>query len=273
MKERERTGEQKEFNSLLKEIPLKDCSYEYDLVVKEWGWRAPKDKIFRVTGQFMILCNQSDYCDGLYGPEMSVEMLINENPEKYNECLDGREGNREEALELLHQEVLDFPGMGMPPNFFDGKWLRISSKLGEEPCLLIRGDAEIQYNNECSGEIDDISPESEIETGCLFNSTTRSLHWQQYYIEMIPNKSKVQLVDSLENKEIVIFESTKNEKIELPEEVSSRERQNKDKRKALNNFDKDNKNLVFNELPPWRGDLLIAHKRVGDCIPRKRKER
>lgn len=272
MIERERTGEQEGFNLLLKEIPLKDCSYEYNFVTEEWSWKAPKDKIFRVTGQFTIFCNQSDYFDYSHMPEMSAEMLMNEYPEKYSEFLKETNGNKKKALKLLNEDTFDMEGLGMPPNFFDGKWLVIPSEL-EETSLLIKSDIKFKYDEDCFQIIEDISPKSEIETGCLFDSTTKAIHWKQFYTEAVFNKNKIKLVDFIEKKELLIFESNKSKQIETPERVLSRKRKDENQEKDLKNFCQDNENLIFDKLPPWCEDLLIARKKDKIIFPEEKEKK
>ena len=285
LKSREEAIQSKEnlkaINSLLKNLPLETCRRECDSITEEWGWRAPDNKIFRISGHFIINTNQSQYDCCVYPPIRSAEIIKEEHQEEYQEFLKISKGDENTALKLLMEELwFDFEEFDddVPPKFFDGKWLDTNQENGEFS-LNVKEDIQAWYENDAYFQrIKDLAPESKTITECAFTPPISEVYWTQSYAEAILNKCQIDLIDYQE-KEKKLFVAKPSDREHLcrinekkhPTQdiwfVSTRKRQNEQGKRSLEDFDKNNKDFYFSSNPPWRkADLLIAHQREKHVV-------
>ncbi len=293
MLEREGRVDETEFASLLKELPLEGCHYECNPVTREWGWKAPKDKVFRISGHFTS-ASKSEPRYYTYGPpESSAELLKEEYADLYKGFLEKVMGNEERALkslvEYLNDEKDSYPPLEIPPKFFDGKWLITSFDLGESSQqdeeeqaeladIFVKKEVDAWYEREAYFQIiTDLAPESEKVTGCFFRSPIADICWKQDYALAVLVECRIELVDSPDKKkELYIPKTINRREIHIPKEagkendkfkqtitVKMKEREDKKQRnKKLDSFAKDNRGFTYvNDL--LNENLLIALKRKG----------
>lgn len=282
----------KEFASLLGNLPLENCNREHIAVTREWGWKAPKDKVFRISGNFIIWSEQSDLED-MGRPLESVGALKESHQKEYREFLEEAEGDESRAIDLLYDDIHD--ELRTPPKFFDGKWLVVSPDLKQDPKakeaskldmpqIKVKSDVQAWAEREYLQGIDDISPQSPIVTDILFASQILAKKWKQYFAEAVLGKCKIDLIDfpDSEKKEGFYIPEAKDDKhLYLPEgtrkrgghsdyefAVRTRTRMYKGQEKEPEKVVKNTSGLFFvkSSLFP---DLLIAQRMEKIIFPKK----
>lgn len=284
----------KELSSLLGNLPLENCTRECNPVTKEWGWKAPKNKAFRISEQFIIYSDQLNVEDQSI-PEESEDLLKEEHAAIFQEFLKETGGNEMEAMKLLVEDVHDgiFSGT-TPPRLFHGKWLVISPDLKEgsspkdgllSPKLMIKADVMSWHDRgSYSQVIEDIVPQSKTITSCMFESIKGFVRWRQYYAEAVLGKCKIELID-LPEEGVGFFvpKPVDNQQLFLPEgargkEVYSRndffslteKRTGDEEKKRIKDFVQDT-GLVFDES--LDSDLLVAQRTREIILPEKKNPR
>lgn len=287
MIERENRTGVEELASLLKNLPLETCHYECDVVTKEWGWRAPKDKVFRISGHFVIYTDQSTNEMSLYCPQDSADIIKEEHPKEYQRLLKRAKGDEDTALKFFvenHRNGYFYENI--PPKFFDGKWLSIEKSDGVKiPNFIVKKDIEARYDPTAYlRAIEDITPESKIITECRFIWPTDEIWWTQEYVEPVLGKCKIELIDSPDEKKNLYIPktpdkkhlcSTDSKKLDYDVIVSTRIRPAKRQEKELKDFTESNKDWAFTD-PDSRviihDDFSIAYRKKKEIIiPGKRR--
>jgi hypothetical protein len=287
MKEKEKIKEARqnkidlrEINLLLKSLPLEICQLETDPVTNQRGWRAPKDKIFRISGEFIIETEQSEHNMVQYPPRLSRDLLIKENKREYQIFL--KEANEDEniALKFLTEDLFNYTFT--PPKFFDGKWLNVTLEL--KPSLYIKADIEAWYDPKAyRRDIRDIAPESEMMTECSFLHSIGETVWIQEYAEPVLDKCKIELIDSTDEEKKLYIPKTLNKEhlcvidaksYEQNIYVSVKRRPGQKREKELKDFIE--KNSSFNFFEPnldaiIHGAFPIAYRKEIILLEKNKK--
>jgi len=276
-------AEWKEFSSLLGSLPLENCTRECNPVTKEWGWKAPEGKAFRISGQFVVYYDADSSDMTTCRPLGSADFLKEEYGKKYADFLEETEGDEDEALSLLSNYVNEWD-YGMPDKFFEGKWLMISPDFKQElqldeqnnlevPELMIKRDIEARADREYFGLIKDISPQSQTITEVFFESKEIQEHWSQDYASAVLGKCKIELVDCLEKEaDFFVPAPIDSKQIYIPDSVSVKPRLNEDQKKAFEKAGEDYKDLIFVHLSS-DSDLIVAQRRNEVFTPQKKIDR
>jgi len=286
------------FALLIGSLPLEKCTREHNPLTNEWGWKAPEGEIFRISGHFVTKFDQSgiDKTAGHYGHQ-SADMLKEEYATLFREFLEEAEGNEAEALRLLVEDIHDGLSSGMTPaQSFHGEWLVASPDLKQDfdkdkeskvdkPEIMIKKNVGAWLSRGSLKLIEDITPQSSIVTGVLFDSQSLVVHWQQKYAEAVLGKCKIEFVDDCleEEKKLYVPETKDDKHLFLPEgtrkrgiysncefQVKTNMRQDVNKEK-LENF-ANNSGLIFIDREP-NSDLLIARRTEEIILPKEEKER
>ena len=89
MLEREKSTGKLEQSLLFKELPIDNCRYERNQANGEWGWKTPENKIFRVTGAFVVFTDQSSNDMVSYEPQESLDSFKKAHMKKISESSKG----------------------------------------------------------------------------------------------------------------------------------------------------------------------------------------
>jgi len=207
-------GQWKELTSILESLPLESCTRECDPITQRWGWKAPKNKEFRISRQFSIITDSDRELLGCYPPQPSADLLKELFPKEYKRAIKDAHNDEDKTLELLAKYSDDKEMWGMaeaPPKFFDGKWLIMYPDFKQQvfdeknrlevPNLLVGGEIKAWSEREYSQEIKDINPKSSMITRVFFDSQILAQHWTQDRAETVLGKCKIELIDTIEKDE------------------------------------------------------------------------
>jgi hypothetical protein len=204
------------FVSVLKSLPLDGCRREVcNPQTGEVAWRAPDNKLFRITGQFDVIDTEEsrEEIDYFTMPAPSLEKLKVELSEDYEKFLKKARGNKKKALRFLVEMCYEDPPLythgEFPAESFVGKWLVINpdledigfaTKTTKQPDLevKIKGDIEAWSKKEYGSRLLDINPQSEIITDVAMDSDVITNYWRQPYADAVLGKFKIELVDTID---------------------------------------------------------------------------
>lgn len=196
----------KKFASLVRKLPLEQCTFEQNPLTGERGWRAPQDKAFEISGHFVLNSDQLDGADWI-GPNSSAALLKEEYKNKYDIALEEAEGDKAYAWQLFLDEIASDGMPAMAPTSFRGRWLVALPDLAgsfsnnQEPSLTVKGEIEAWYEQDNFGFINDLAPDSDTVTSCMYYSTKGVKKWQQYYACAVLGHCRIKMVDCPEEEQ------------------------------------------------------------------------
>lgn len=220
MAPQERQKEQEALRTILDSLPLNRCELKQHQVTGEWGWHAPKGKIFRMTGRFIAWCNYSPNDCTYPRPEESLAKLIAEHPEDWEAAIREAGGINKETKVLFEDNVSWGENYAMP-EVFKGKWLVVKPNFdGQEiydiernvrepvdetrpitPELYVKDELYPYYDRQYFGIIDDIPIRAGKPVPFTFDSPVIEVHWRQEYAQADLDFCRVRLVNYTEPEE------------------------------------------------------------------------
>lgn len=261
----ERAAAWKQLEQIFKTIPAEQCSLKRNETTGELGWYAPSGFAFRVTGQFIVDSDQENMVFK-YKPQDSADMVIAEHRALYQDYYEWTAGDKEQALALLVEDLEDYSGEYEAPEFFIGKWLVMSPNIDGSDCsidsspttaptLKIKKEVHSWYDRDYLERIDNLTPGAAKPNPCTFESAQGFVEWMQYYAELIPEHSKVELVEAEEEiPEFFVPEPVDHTEVVLPMEVSF-------------------PGMTSEEYCDWYGKMMNIEYTEGDRIALMRERR
>jgi len=283
------------FASLIGNLPLESCSREQNAVTKQWGWKAPENKAFRISGHFTVFSDADPTSMDMCMPLASADSLKEEHRNIYEEYLADFEGNEDEALRELTSD-LDW-GLGyVPPKTFSGKWLVTCPDLSRNfadkregrtqiPGISVKDNIKTWVEREYLQIINDINSNSSDMTGVMFPSQVLATHWEQDYAEAVLGKCKIEIIDRAETGgELFVPEKKDDRNLYLPEGtkekgtwskyefvIKTKRRTNNVEKSQGENFGQ-NKGLIFVRTS-LDSDLLAVIRDREIILPEEGKKR
>ncbi|MBI2622746.1 MAG: hypothetical protein HYW64_01490 [Candidatus Levybacteria bacterium] len=293
-------GNLEDLAALLSTIPFELCFYVVNPETNEGVWKAPKGKVFRMSGMFTTFADEQRMQFSGGPPSESMDLKIAHHPKLYSKFLRDTQGDEGKAFELLIEETKsDWGGdEGLEyPKVFEGRWLvvhnphdgRVESPEEKDafeiPQVRVKRDINAWVERGAIRILEDINPKSSTRTGVLFTAPQMiEINWLQDYAQAILGRCKIGLVDCFEeeSKLVGIPDPEDNSHLLLPKRLVrqgggdsfhvwiEQRTDEKTTTKEIRDFAAKGK-ISVDRRPFDESGLLIAQERRGKIIPLKEK--